>query len=94
MTLTPGCFYWVRMVIGDERANIIPKTTWMPAMYTGKSADTVAREETRGDEVVLVAYSPDTWDFIGFRSDDGHHFVDVVQVGPQICLSDSDASFV
>ncbi len=84
-----GSFYWVRMVIGDERENVIPETHWMPARYTGKSGDsTHAREETRGDQIVLVAYPPDTWDFIGFRSDDGHHFVDVMQVGFEMLRPD------
>lgn len=79
-----GSFYWVRLVIGDERQNVIPETSWQPARYTGRSADTHAREETRGNEIVVVAYSPETWDFIGYASADGHHHVDVMQVGAKI----------
>lgn len=82
--LKKGSFYWVRMVIGDERKAVMPETVWAPARYTGKSADTHMREETRGDYIVAIAYSPDTWDFIGFRSDDGHHFVDVMEIGEEL----------
>jgi len=63
--LTIGAFYWVRLAIGDERNAEVPKTEWQPAKYTGRAADSVG----------------DTWDFIGQRSDDGHHFVDVLEVG-------------
>lgn len=82
--LQKGAFYWVRVVAGDERSAMIPATSWQPARYTGRSADTHAREETRGDQIVLVAYSPDTWDFLGYYSADGHHHVDVVEVGAEI----------
>lgn len=41
---------------------------WQPARFTGMSADSVGA----------------TWDFIGYHSTDGHHFVDVLQIGGQI----------
>lgn len=82
--LQKGSFYWVRVIEGDERDAVIPLTSWQPARFTGKSADTHAREETRGDHVVMVAYQPDTWDFLGYYSAEGHHHVDVIQVGPVI----------
>lgn len=82
--LTVGVFYWVRMVIGEERTAMIPHTVWAPARFTGFSADTHAREVLIGGTIHAIAYSPETWDFVGFRSDDGHHFVDVMDVGPEI----------
>ena len=41
---------------------------WQPARFTGISADSVGA----------------TWDYIGFLSADGHHFVNVIEVGPEI----------
>ena len=41
---------------------------WQPARFTGIAGDSVGP----------------TWDFIGFNTDVGHHFVDVVDVGPEI----------
>ena len=41
---------------------------WQPARFTGVSGDSAGA----------------TWDFIGFNSDSGHHFVEVKQVGGQI----------
>jgi len=38
---------------------------WQPARFTGVAGDGVGM----------------TWDFIGFNSDVGHHFVEVVEVG-------------
>ena len=42
---------------------------WQPARFTGVSGDSAGGT---------------TWDFIGFNSDSGHHFVEVKQVGGQI----------
>ncbi|MCA6104346.1 MULTISPECIES: hypothetical protein [Bradyrhizobium] len=41
---------------------------WQPARFTGAAC--------RGDSV--------KWDFIGFNSDVGHHFVEVVDLGPEL----------
>lgn len=41
---------------------------WQPARFTGKSLDSVGM----------------SWDFIGFLSADGHHFVEVLEVGKEI----------
>lgn len=66
--LTSGAFYWVRMVEGDERNNIIPETSWQPARYTGRAGDSVG----------------DTWDFLGYYSATGHHDVNVMEIGAEI----------
>lgn len=52
---------------------------WQPARYTGRSGDSVG----------------ETWDFIGLRSEDGHHFVDVVEIGSEIerCSLEADAVY-
>lgn len=47
-----------------------PKT-WQPARFTGVSGDGDGRE---------------TWDFVGYRSEDGHHFVEVKDVGYEVAL--------
>jgi hypothetical protein len=78
--LRKGAFYWARVRPNEH----LPESEWQPVRYTGKSADTHAREETRGDEILIVGYSTDTWDFIGLRSEDGHHFAEVVEVGEEI----------
>lgn len=41
---------------------------WQPARFTGVAGDSLGM----------------TWDFIGFNSDVGHHFVEVVEVGKQL----------
>lgn len=41
---------------------------WQPARFTGMSLDSVGM----------------SWDFIGFLSTDGHHFVDVLKIGNEI----------
>lgn len=68
-TLKVGSFYWVRTVIGAEREAMMPETDWQPARYTGRT---------------LEGNHHDTWDFIGFMSADGHHHVDVMEVGEEI----------
>jgi hypothetical protein len=68
-TLRAGAFYWVRVVADSEREAMTPETEWQPARYTGQCGDASAAH---------------TWDFIGRASADGHHFVDVMQVGPEI----------
>lgn len=68
MTLNVGSFYWVRTVAGDEREAIFPQTEWQPARYTGRAGDSIG----------------ETWDFVGRLSADGHHHVDVMQVGNEI----------
>lgn len=49
----------------------LPESEWQPVRYTGRSA---------GSE-------GETWDFIGLRSEDGHHFADVIEVGDPIIRS-------
>ena len=76
-----GAFYWVRTVADAEREATMPQTEWQPARYTGQCGDASAAH---------------TWDFIGRASADGHHFVDVMQVGPEIVRDEpeSDSSGV
>lgn len=47
---------------------------WQPARFTGKSLDSVGM----------------SWDFIGFLSADGHHFVEVLKIGKE--LADNPAA--
>lgn len=49
-------------------SEFLPESEWQPVRYTGRS---MGMEGT-------------TWDFIGLRSEDGHHFASVIQVGPEI----------
>ena len=42
---------------------------WQPARFTGVSGD--------GDGKL-------TWDFIGLRAEDGHHFATVITVGAEV----------
>lgn len=51
-----------------RRAEFLPESEWQPVRYTGRSA---------GSE-------GETWDFIGLRTEDGHHFADVVEIGAEI----------
>lgn len=41
---------------------------WQPARFTGIAGDSAGA----------------TWDYIGFNSDIGHHFVEVLEVGPEV----------
>lgn len=41
---------------------------WQPARFTGIAGDSIGA----------------TWDFIGFNSDVGHHFVEVLKIGTEI----------
>jgi hypothetical protein len=41
---------------------------WQPARFTGAAGHSAGG----------------TWDFIGFNSDVGHHFVEVVEIGPEL----------
>lgn len=82
-SLIKGRFYWVR-VVSVGRPGRALAGSWQPARYTGKSADTIAVERRTKTRITIVAVSPETWDFIGQRSEDGHHFVDVVEVGDEI----------
>lgn len=66
--LRTGAFYWIRTVADAEREAMMPETEWQPARYTGRAGDSVG----------------DTWDFLGRASADGHHFVDVMEVGAEI----------
>jgi len=44
---------------------------WQPARFTGFSGD--------GDGVA-------TWDFVGLRSEDGHHFAEVIDVLREVTI--------
>lgn len=67
-TLRRGGFYWVRVASLAPVSPSRPAPSWQPARYTGRTADSVG----------------ETWDFIGLRSEDGHHFADVIEVGAEI----------
>lgn len=41
---------------------------WQPARFTGKSLDSVGL----------------SWDFVGFNSADGHHFLEVIEIGAEL----------
>ena len=41
---------------------------WQPARFTGVACQSAGAK----------------WDFIGFNSDVGHHFVEVVDIGPEL----------
>jgi hypothetical protein len=41
---------------------------WQPARFTGKSLDSVGL----------------SWDFVGFNSADGHHFLEVIEIGEEL----------
>jgi hypothetical protein len=41
---------------------------WQPARFTGLAGHSAGAK----------------WDFIGFNSDVGHHFVEVVEIGPEL----------
>ncbi|MGY8685263.1 hypothetical protein Q2941_47165 [Bradyrhizobium sp. UFLA05-153] len=43
---------------------------WQPAHFTGVACQSACAK----------------WDFIGFNSDVGHHFVEVVDIGPEALL--------
>jgi len=53
----------------NVRPNSRPDGEWQPARFTGVSGDSDAAA---------------TWDFIGFASANGHHFVEVVEIGGRI----------
>lgn len=46
---------------------------WQPARFTGKSLDSVGM----------------SWDFVGFHSTDGHHFLEVEAIGPPLSAPSS-----
>lgn len=60
------------LIIGDYYWVLVKSSrtpqTWQPARFTGVAGDSVGM----------------TWDYIGFNSDVGHHFVEVIEVGPWI----------
>jgi len=44
---------------------------WQPARFTGRSGDGDARL---------------TWDFVGLRSEDGHHFAEVIKIDSECSI--------
>lgn len=74
MNREQGKFYWVLAKVSPADSTSGRPVdnddvpTWQPARYTGKAADSVG----------------ETWDFIGYRSEDGHHFVEVIEVGKAV----------
>lgn len=74
--LVVGEFYWIYASIQQTDSNpcttarvgeVWNKPTWQPARFTGLSGDGDGR---------------DTWDIMGLRSEDGHHFVKIENIGP------------
>jgi hypothetical protein len=51
---------------------------WQPARYTGLAGDSIG----------------ETWDYIGLLSADGHHHVDVFEVGEEICRDATTTIFM
>lgn len=52
-----------------RRSIVIDRSRWEPARFTGFSGD---------------SDGPATWDFLGHASADGHHHIEVLEVGQEI----------
>lgn len=75
--------YWFLFQKGDiavERSLIIGRYYWVAVKSSRKAAEW---QPARFTGVAGDSIGP-TWDFIGFNTDVGHHFVEVIEVGPWI----------
>lgn len=55
-------------IIANDTNEGLFSDSWQPARYTGRAGDSIG----------------DTWDFLGRLSANGHHFIEVMKVGPEI----------